>query len=397
MEFRDYANIYRKNLLEDVVPFWVSNSLDKEFGGYFSCLDVKGNVYATDKFIWLQCRQVWLFSMLYNKQEKKQEWLDIALHGADFLLKNGRDKQGNWYFSLNQEGQPLTQPYNIFSDCFAAMAFGQLFEVTKNNLYREVANQTFINILAKKENPKGKYEKGFPGTRALKDFALPMILCNLAKELEPILEPELVEDTIQKGIHEVMNVFYKEDLGVTLENVYLDATFSDSFEGRLISPGHGLEAMWFIMDLGERNGDAKLIRKAVDITLEIMEYGWDSKHGGLFYFLDVKGCPPQKLEWDQKLWWVHLEALISLLKGYVHTEDERCWEWFEILHTYVWDHFIDTENGEWFGYLNRQGEVLLDLKGGKWKGCFHVPRGLYQLWQTMEILVARASKIRKVN
>jgi len=46
--------------------------------------------------------------------------------------------------------------------------------------------------------------------------------------------------------------------------------------------------------------------------------------------------------------------------------------------------FKDTKYPEWWGYLNRQGEVLLDLKGGKWKGCFHVPRGLYQVWKTLE-------------
>ena len=47
-------------------------------------------------------------------------------------------------------------------------------------------------------------------------------------------------------------------------------------------------------------------------------------------------------------------------------------------------HFPDATHGEWFGYLNRKGEILLSLKGGKWKGCFHVPRGLWQCWQALE-------------
>jgi N-acylglucosamine 2-epimerase len=34
--------------------------------------------------------------------------------------------------------------------------------------------------------------------------------------------------------------------------------------------------------------------------------------------------------------------------------------------------------------LNREGKVLLNAKGGKWKGCFHVPRGLYQGWKVLE-------------
>ena len=39
---------------------------------YFTCLDRQGNVFDTDKFIWLQGREVWMFSMLYNKVEKRQ-------------------------------------------------------------------------------------------------------------------------------------------------------------------------------------------------------------------------------------------------------------------------------------------------------------------------------------
>jgi N-acylglucosamine 2-epimerase len=144
--------------------------------------------------------------------------------------------------------------------------------------------------------------------------------------------------------------------------------------------------MWFIMDLGERKGDKALIERAKDITLHTLEYAWDAQYGGILYFMDIKGYPPQQLEWDQKLWWVHVETLIALLKGYLLTGDERCWTWFEKVHKWTWEHFPDPEFGEWFGYLNRQGEPLLTLKGGKWKGCYHVPRGLYQCWKTLERL-----------
>src|SRR5699024_6683016 len=118
-----------------------------------------------------------------------------------------------------------------------------------------------------------------------------------------------------------------------------DGSFSDSFDGRLVNPGHGLEAMWFIMDLAEKNGDEELIRKATEISLKLVEYGWDKQYGGIFYFMDVKGHPPQQLEWDQKLWWVHLEAMIAMLKGYLHTGDKRCVEWYEKLHDYSWHNF----------------------------------------------------------
>lgn len=384
MDFKLLAQQYKSELLDNVLPFWLNCSQDKDYGGYFTCLDRDGSVYDTDKFIWLQGRQVWMFSMLCNNVEKRPEWLACAVQGAEFLKKYGHDGDYNWYFSLNREGKPLIQPYNIFSYTFAAMAFAQAAIATGSDEYAMIARKTFDRILEKSGNPKGIWSKAVPGTRPLKGFALPMILCNTALEIEPMIKPELLEETISTCVHEVMDVFYREELGLIVENVAADGSLSDSFEGRQMNPGHALEAMWFIMNLGVRAGDNKLIEKAVEIALRTAEFGWDKEYGGIFYFMDREGRPRLELEWDQKLWWVHLEAMITMIKGYRLTGSQACLEWFERLHDYTWSHFKDTEHPEWFGYLNRRGEVLLPLKGGKWKGCFHVPRGLYQCWQILE-------------
>jgi N-acylglucosamine 2-epimerase len=386
MDFQSLSKLYKDELLTNVMPFWLNKSQDKEYGGYFTCLDRQGNVFDTDKFVWLQGREVWQFSMLYNNLEKNPEWLKCALQGGEFLKKYGHDGNYNWYFSLTREGKPIIDPYNIFSYTFATMAFGQLSKASGNQEYADIARKTFDIILSKVNNPKGKWDKSHSGTRSLKNFALPMILCNLALEIEHLLEPEFLNKTIDTCIHEVMEVFYRPELGLVVENLTMDNKLSDTFEGRLLNPGHAIEAMWFIMDLGERLKRPDLIKTAAGIAVKMVEYGWDKQYGGIFYFLDRKGHPTQQLEWDQKLWWVHVETLISMLKGYQLTGSKDCLKWFETIHEYTWEHFKDKEYPEWFGYLNRQGEVLLPLKGGKWKGCFHVPRGLYQCWKTLEKL-----------
>ncbi len=380
---KNYAPIYKNELLDCIMPFWEEYSKDSTHGGFFTCLDRKGKVYDTDKFVWLQARQVWCFSYMYKNVEERPEWLEMAKWGADFLEKYGRDESGNWYFSLTAEGKPLVQPYNIFSDCFATMAFAALDRVVPSEKYKKIATDTFNNILRRKDNWKGQYNKAYPGTRDLKNFSLPMILCNLSLELEHIIGKDRVDEFVPSVIKEVMEVFYQPETGLILENVNKDGSFSDSFEGRLMNPGHTIEAMWFIMDLAQRTNDTELIEKATTILLDTLEFGWDKKFGGIFYFLDVKGNPPQQLEWDQKLWWVHAESLVALAKAYQLTHNERCADWFEKVHQYTWKHFRDPEYGEWFGYLNRRGEVLLDLKGGKWKGCFHIPRSLYQVSKTL--------------
>lgn len=393
MDFKKLSDRYRNELLDNVLPFWLENSQDREYGGYFSCLNRDGSVYDTDKFVWLQGREVWMFAMLYNNVEKNRQWLDCAVQGAEFLKKYGHDENWDFYFSLDRKGNPLVQPYNIFSNTFACMAFAQLAKATGNDEYAQIARRIFGRILERRSNPKGQWSKAYPGTRPMKDFALPMIICNMALEIEDILEDKSVlEQTIDTCLHEVFDVFYKPELGCMLENVSsVDGSPVDCFEGREINPGHDLEALWFMMNLGVRRDDKALIEKCVEIALRVIDLGWDKEFGGIYYFLDAKGAPQQKLEWDQKLWWVHIESAIAMLKGYQLTGNEKCLEWFSKLDAYLWDKFKDKEYPEWFGYLNRRGEVLLPLKGGKWKGCFHVPRGLFQCWKTLEALSQQTS------
>ena len=160
-----FAAGYRAELLENILPFWLQYSRDSQNGGYFTCLNRDGSVYDTDKFMWLQGREVWCFSSMYNLVERKAEWLDMALHGAGFMQKHGRDKEGNWYFSLTADGRPLVQPYNIFSDCFATMAFASLDKAIPSDLHKQIAVDTFENILQRRHNWKGHYNKVYPGTK----------------------------------------------------------------------------------------------------------------------------------------------------------------------------------------------------------------------------------------
>ncbi|MEM6450824.1 MAG: AGE family epimerase/isomerase [Cyanobacteria bacterium P01_D01_bin.105] len=386
-----HAKRYKQTLLENILPFWQAHSIDANHGGYFTCLDREGRVYDTDKFIWLQNRQVWLFSMLCNQLEtahspQRQQWLQVAKAGADFLAKYGRDDGGNWYFSLNQVGQPLVQPYNIFSDCFAAMAFSQYSLASEDEAAKAIALQAYGNVLRRQQNPKGKYNKAYPGTRPLKALAVPMILANLSLEMDWLLEGDQLNEVLAKTVGEVMGDFLDAERMLMYEHVAPDGSHVDCYEGRLINPGHGIEAMWFMMAIAERQHNLDLINQATDVILSILNYAWDMQYGGLYYFMDAEGHPPHQLEWDQKLWWVHLETLVALVMAYRLTGRAECWEWYEKVHEYAWSHFSDDESGEWFGYLNRRGEVLLPLKGGKWKGCFHVPRAMYLCWQEFEQL-----------
>ncbi len=70
------------------------------------------------------------------------------------------------------------------------MAFSQYALASGDEDAKAIALQAYENVLRRKDNPKGKYTKAYPGTRSLKSLAVPMILANLTLEMEWLLPSE---------------------------------------------------------------------------------------------------------------------------------------------------------------------------------------------------------------
>jgi N-acylglucosamine 2-epimerase len=384
----DFASQYRTELFENVIPFWEKHSIDEQNGGYFTFLDRKGGVFGTDKYVWLQGRQAWMFAYLFNHYEKRTQWLEIAEGGAEFLRKHGRGDDGAWHFALSRSGAPLGKPYNIFSDCFAAMAFSELAQATANEDDRRIAEDAYLGVLDRLPDPASRAADGpeVSESEPLTIMALPMILANLTMELSWMFDEAFVRQTTRRCLDQLFDVYLDPKREVLRERLRPDGSVQDSPNGRMVIPGHGIEAMWFAMEIGERFGDEALIERATDVVLSTLDFGWDRKRGGIFYFLDIEDQPVQELEWDQKLWWVHLETLVALAMSSRLTGQLVCKNWYERVHNYTWARFPDPTYGEWWGYLNRRGKVSIHSKGGKWKGCFHVPRALYVCYRQFEAL-----------
>ena len=72
MKIVSFSKLYLDELTQEVVPFWEKHSIDSEYGGFYTCINSHHEVYDTDKFLWLQARQVWTFATLYDRLEKKK-------------------------------------------------------------------------------------------------------------------------------------------------------------------------------------------------------------------------------------------------------------------------------------------------------------------------------------
>jgi len=378
-------NLYKNMLLNDAVPFWLKHSLDYEYGGYLHFLDRDGSVYNTDKGMWIQCREVWLFSKLYNTVEKRKEWLSAARLGYEFITKHGFDSDGRMFFELTREGKPLRKRRYLFAECFGVMAFAEYYKATGNEEALQRAKETYNLVVRLHKNPDNSTPpKIFPQTRVMKSLAMQFMLICISQEIRKVDSNPLYEEVINDSLHQILNHFLKKEKHALLENVGPNGEYLDSPEGRCVNPGHSIEVSWFIMHEAIHRNDSSLVDDALKILEWSLELGWDKKYGGIVYFVDIEGKPPSQLEHDMKLWWPHTEALYALLLAYYLTNEERYADWYKKVHDFTFSHFPDREYGEWFGYLHYDNTLANRLKGSLWKGPFHIPRALLQGWKLLE-------------
>lgn len=319
---------------------------------------------------------------LYNEFErfKKPEILDAAKRGAVFLQKYAKNPSTyKCYLALTRDGKPVRMQKTVFSECFYMMAMSELARGTGEQSFKDEAIKMMDRIVhwLRVDNTDLNLPDyaGIPPTSSL---AEPMMLLCLIQQLKD-MDPASLDkygDLPQWCIQQIL-MHIQRDGKYILENVSPEGKELPGSHGRVMTPGHSIEAGWFLLQYAIQQNDESLKNTAIQkFMINPFEYGWDNEYGGIFYFMDVDGFSPVQLESDMKLWWVHNESMISFLMAYKETGDQAHLDRFAKIFDYSYSHFVDEENGEWYGYLNRQGPVSLSFKGGPWKGCFHVPRCL---------------------
>lgn len=415
---------YARQLLEDTVPFWFPRSFDREHGGFLLMRDADGGLLDDDKAVWIQGRATWLLATLYNTVgagdtvagardtvtcpgdavagggdavagprdavaglsvcvEKKQEWLEGAKLGYDFLNRHCFDADGRMFFHVARDGRPIRKRRYFFSETFYVIAAAAYARAAGDPEAAGRAREVFGRCLDYALKP-GLLPAKFTGVRPVRGIGVPMILLNTAQQLRDTIVDPRCDEWISRWIEEIETYFVKDDIACVMEQVAPDGSIIDHIDGRTLNPGHAIEGAWFILhEARHRNNDPALIRLGCRMLDYMWERGWDKEHGGVLYFRDVYDRPVQEYWQDMKFWWPHNETIIATLLAYLMTGEEKYARWHRQVHAYAYSHFHDAQHGEWFGYLHRDGSLAQRAKGNLFKGPFHLPR---QEWYCMQIL-----------
>ncbi|MEZ4658172.1 MAG: AGE family epimerase/isomerase [Caldilineaceae bacterium] len=378
--------VYRDGLLHDTLPFWFPRCVDREHGGFFTAFDRDGTLVDDDKGMWAQGRIAWLMGELYSTVERRPEWLELCQHGVDFIRQHGFDADGRMFFQLTRDGRPVRKRRYVFTETFGVIALAAYARATGDAAARQQAVELF-NLTERYWNTPGLIPpKVNPEVRPSRGIGVPMIMIVTSQILRDVVDdPETYSAKIDGYIEQIVRYHIKPELQVVMETVAPDGGIIDHFDGRMLNPGHAIEAGWFILQEAKyRGNDPALIKLGCTIIDWMWQWGWDTEYGGILYFRDVKGHPVQEYWHDMKFWWPQNEAIIATLMAYQLTGDEKYARWHQMIHDWTYARFPDPEFGEWFGYLHRDGRVSSTLKGNLWKGPFHMPRMQLVCWKVLE-------------
>ena len=271
----------------------------------------------------------------------------------------------------------------FFSECFATMALAAHARATGDDGTAREARDLFGKCLEYYRHPQLLVPK-FTDVRPAKSIGVPMILLNVAQQLRETIGLDEAEALIDSLIVEIRDDFLKPDIECVMDQVALDGSIIEHFDGCTLNPGHAIECAWFILHEAGFRGDETLVKLGCRMLDWMWKRGWDGEHGGLFYFVHLHGGPVQEYWHDMKFWWPHNEAEIATLLAYQLSGDPKYTDWHQRIRKYSLATFHDAHHGEWFGYVHRDGRRSSTLKGNLWKGPFHLPRMQWYCWRLLQ-------------
>ena len=371
---KQWAESYKTDLTENIMPFWMEHGWDKVNGGVYTCLDRDGSLIDSTKSVWFQGRFAFICAYAYNNVEKNPLWLEAAKSTLDFIENHCFDENGRMYFSVTAEGKPLRMRRYVFSETFAAIAMSEYALATGEQKYAERALQIFKDIQRFLTTP-GILAPKFEESVQLQSHSIIMILINVASCIRKVINDPKLTEQIDESIAKLKKFFIHPEFKCLLETVGKNGEFVDTCMGRTINPGHCIETSWFILDVAKQRGwDKEITDMALQIFDWSWDWGWDKQYGGIINFRDCRNLPVQDYSQDMKFWWPQTETIIASLYAYLATGDDEYIYKHQRISEWTYAHFPDAEFVEWYCYLHRDGTVAQPAKGNLFKGPFHIPR-----------------------
>ena len=403
----ELLDTYRRHLLDDVLPFWFA-AADDNAGGVFTCWNNEGTALVSqNKYIWSQGRWAWLMARLALAGRcgllpvDADLCLERAVRTAEFLKNHVLLEGYTTAYVTDRSGRPLPDVQgrlhtSIFADFFVALGFAGVAEVSGDHAFAQLADAMLEAASARVAAGPVPTEP-YPIRAGFEAFSLPMILVGTGTQVFRATRSPHAASIVREAAGTMASTFlHGDDMS---ELVPASPDDADTQLARHRTPGHVLEALWFLLDAtdelaaGGEQGlpSLELAEALVPIALRSYALGRDAEQGGFLRYVDRDGGEPRGRRtddsyedlvartWDTKLWWTHSEALYALLRLGMRTGRDDLLQAHAEMHRFVMTTFPAGPGREWIQIRDRAGAPLDATVALPVKDPFHIARALLLL------------------
>jgi N-acylglucosamine 2-epimerase len=350
----------KAELFNEVLPFWLKNGVDNEWGGFICGLGHSGNTLDSSKYVWYQGRGAWVFAKLYART-KQEEHLNIARKALAFVEKHCKKDDTTFYTIVAKDGAVDKERSQIDHVGYASLFYAEGLQqvavheaIETRQAMLETTYQTCRTFLSKctkdRNAPEHSYLLSTPYTQGTRTLGHQMIPLRLATQVltnhgEILTQKHSVyfNQVAKDMVHNITVHFYDNEVDLTREE--LSYTFTPLNDPVLYYLGHAIEAYWFVMAEGCRIKDNTLIELACDRIRRHVECAWDPVFGGLNRGLslcnngkssghhNLSGADYNDKQLMDKVAWVEQEGLVALLMVQERSGRPEMREWASTWHT----------------------------------------------------------------
>lgn len=387
----------RSELTDDILKFWIENTVDKDFGGFYGEIDNELNINKkASKGSVLYARILWAYSAAYRTYQK-DEYLFMAKRAYEYIIKYFWDNENSGvYWLVDYEGKPYDTKKQIYGQAFTIYALSEYYMATGEKESLERAKKLFNDIekYSYDAKNKGYFEAYSKDWKLLEDLRLSHKDMNEKKSMNTHLH-------VLEGYTNLYRVYkskkleakLKEIIEITIEHIldknthHFNLFFDEVWNSKVktVSYGHDIEGSWLLLEAAEVLGDKILIANIKQISLAmaqaVLDQGIDTD-GGLINELHENG----ELDRD-KHWWPQAEAVVGFLNAYQLSKDEKYLEASYNMWNYIEENIIDKVNGEWFWMAKGEGNDHDKLaKVDMWKCPYHNSRTCNEVLKRLKSL-----------
>jgi mannobiose 2-epimerase len=412
-ELKQYKIYFSKELHEDILPYWMKYSVEKNGHGFYGAVDLDGNpVLTANKTSVLNARILWTFSAAAMAEGNK-EYAAMADKACRVVTEDFEDKEfGGYYMELSSDNEVANDIKHTYAQAFVIYSLCKYFEFRPlDSVMQRI--RSFFNLLEDKaKDPENAgYRESFTrdwqiyGENRMADNNEPRSMNTHLHVLEAYAALYKVwkDPKVEQRLTELMNLFLDKIIrkdghfGIFFDEAFNEA---DSSKG-ICSFGHDIEGSWLLWEAAEILGNKDILNRMRPVSVKMVdniERVAVDKDGGLFLESTRYGSHVK----TNKHWWQQAETLVGFMNAYELTGDEKYWNTVKLSWKFIDTFLIDHKRGEWYTKLNRLGVPFLvepqddpspyyrnDWKIDPWKCPYHNGRAMMEMMKRIDTMLKR--------